>query len=87
MKNFASDKLVCLSSVNANGKKDETYRYGATEISVSEFTDLVDDKKCVVITFDRSRRNSSWKKDVADYFGVDISTCAFDKYSVYGKAV
>ena len=87
MKNFASDKLVCLSSVNLNGRKDEKYRYGATEINVSEFTSLVDDKNCVVITFDRSRRNSSWKKDVAGYFGVDLDTCGFDNYSVYGRAV
>ena len=85
MKNFTSEKLVYLG----RNEKDsnEQYRYGTTVINVSEFPSLVDSGNCVVITFDRSRRSDGWKKKVAGYFGMDLSSCGYDNYAIYGKAM
>ena len=87
MKNFTSEKLVYLGSTKENNDNNEKYRYGATVINVSEFPSLVDSGNCVVITFDRGRRSEDWKKKVAGYFGMDLSSCSFDNYAIYGKAI
>jgi len=87
MKSFVTDKLVCLGKINENGTENEEYRYGATIINVSRFRSLVDGENRVVISFDGIKRNSGWKKGVADYFGVDTGTCSFDNYAICGKAV
>lgn len=87
MKNFVTDKLVCLSRINENGTENEEYRYGATIINVSRFRSLVNDENRVVISFDGMKKNNGWKKGVADYFGVDTDTCCIDDYAICGKAV
>ncbi|MBO4893383.1 MAG: hypothetical protein II702_02685 [Clostridia bacterium] len=87
MKNFESGKLVRLTTANENGTTNEEYRYGTNIISVSRFRSLVSDDDCVVISFDRIRRNRNWEKEVAAHFGVDVSTCSIDNYAICGKAV
>ena len=79
MKNFESGKLVRLTTANENGTTNEEYRYGTNIISVSRFRSLVSDDDCVVISFDRIRRNRNWEKEVAAHFGDDLHLHALDK--------